>query len=65
MELGEKRITENNNIKNKIKLYDSYGIEINDSYKVMDCYGSGKTARWDGNKFSVEEYDIEQWTSRF
>jgi hypothetical protein len=28
-------------------------------------YATRKTARWDGNKFSVEEYDIEQWTSRF
>lgn len=42
MELAEKRITENNNINNKIKLYDSHGMEINDSYKVMDRYGSGK-----------------------
>lgn len=28
-------------------------------------YASRKTASWDGNKFNVEEYDIEQWTSRF
>ncbi|MGN2338089.1 hypothetical protein ACTFIN_08170 [Clostridium cagae] len=28
-------------------------------------YATRKIARWDGNKFSVEEYDVEEWTSRF
>ncbi|MBN1041475.1 hypothetical protein DVW07_05285 [Clostridium botulinum] len=28
-------------------------------------YATRKIAKWDGNEFSVEEYDIEQWTSKF
>lgn len=28
-------------------------------------YATRKIAKWDGNEISVEEYDTEQWTSRF